>query len=70
MDWIDLAQERDQRWSLVNMVMKLWVPYNDGKFFNSGTIATSQEGLSFMKLAMVIYKVNQEINVPILHSRH
>jgi hypothetical protein len=23
-----------------------------------------------MKLAMVIYKVNQEINVPILHSRH
>jgi hypothetical protein len=26
MDWIHLAQDRDQRQSLVNMVMKLEVP--------------------------------------------
>jgi hypothetical protein len=26
MDWIDLAQDRDQWRALVNMVMKLWVP--------------------------------------------
>jgi hypothetical protein len=26
MDWIDLAQDRDQWWSLVNMVMNLQVP--------------------------------------------
>jgi hypothetical protein len=26
MDWIDLAQDRDQRRALVNMVMKLRVP--------------------------------------------
>jgi len=26
MDWIDLAQERDRRWALVNAVMKLRVP--------------------------------------------
>jgi hypothetical protein len=26
MDWIDLAQERDQWRALVNTVMKLWVP--------------------------------------------
>jgi hypothetical protein len=25
-DWIHLAQERDQRWVLVNTVMKIWVP--------------------------------------------
>jgi hypothetical protein len=26
MDWIDLAQDRDQQRALVNMVMNLWVP--------------------------------------------
>jgi hypothetical protein len=26
MDWIDLAQDRDQRWALVNTVMNLRVP--------------------------------------------
>jgi hypothetical protein len=26
MDWIDLAQDRDQRRALVNMVVNLWVP--------------------------------------------
>jgi hypothetical protein len=26
MDWLDLAQDRDQWRALVNMVMSLWVP--------------------------------------------
>ena len=26
MDWIDLAQNRDRWWALVNVVMNLWVP--------------------------------------------
>ena len=26
MDWIDLAQDRDKRWELVNVVMNFWVP--------------------------------------------
>jgi hypothetical protein len=34
MDWIDLAQDRDQSRALVNIVMKLWVPYNIEKFLN------------------------------------
>jgi hypothetical protein len=25
-DWIDVAQERDRWWELVNAVMNLWVP--------------------------------------------
>jgi hypothetical protein len=26
MDWIYLAQDRDQWWALINTVMNLWVP--------------------------------------------
>jgi hypothetical protein len=26
MDWIDLAQDRDRWWALVNVVMNIWVP--------------------------------------------
>jgi hypothetical protein len=25
-DWIDLAQDRDKWWALVNSVMNLWIP--------------------------------------------
>jgi hypothetical protein len=35
MDWIDLAQKRDQCRILVNTVMNLQVPYNFGKFLSS-----------------------------------
>jgi hypothetical protein len=34
MDWIDLAQGRDQWGALVNTVMKLPVPQNIGKFLS------------------------------------
>jgi hypothetical protein len=35
MDWIYLAQDRDQWKTLVNTVMNLWVPKNVGKFLSS-----------------------------------
>jgi hypothetical protein len=35
MDWIDLAQDRDQLKALVNTVMNFWVPQNAGKLLSS-----------------------------------
>ena len=30
MDWIDLAEDRERWWALVNMVMNIRVPYSVG----------------------------------------
>jgi hypothetical protein len=40
MDWIDLAQDRDQLRALVNAVMDLQVPQNAGKFLSSCTVGS------------------------------
>jgi hypothetical protein len=34
-DWIDLVQDKDKWWALVNTVMNLWVPYNIGELVSN-----------------------------------
>jgi hypothetical protein len=41
MDWIDMAQDRDQWSALVNTVLNLRVPKNAGEFFRGCTIGSS-----------------------------
>jgi hypothetical protein len=35
MDWTDLLQDRDRRRELVNAIMNLRVPYDEGNFLTS-----------------------------------
>jgi hypothetical protein len=55
MDWIHLAQDRDQQRALVNMKIKFRVPYIFGKFFsdtvNGGFSGKTQiHGVSYIIL--------------------
>jgi hypothetical protein len=47
-DWINLAQDRDRWWALVNKLMKLQIPQNAGNFMTSfGTVNFSRRILSY-----------------------
>jgi hypothetical protein len=43
MDWINVAQDRDKWWHVVNMVMNLQVAQNAGSVTNQGTISCSRQ---------------------------
>jgi hypothetical protein len=49
-DWIDLAQDRDQWRALVNTLMNLHVPERVGKFVSSCTTGGLSKGLSSLEL--------------------
>jgi hypothetical protein len=49
MNWIHLAQDRDQRMALVNIVMNPWVPQNVRSLLSGLVIVGSEEGLDSME---------------------
>jgi hypothetical protein len=58
MDWIDLAQNRNQLKALANAVMKFRVPLNVGKFLSSlatgGFTRTQLHGVSWLSVMQTI----------------
>jgi hypothetical protein len=49
MDWIWLAQDRDQQWYTVNVALSLLIPYEFGNFLTK-QLSAFQEGLWSMEL--------------------
>jgi hypothetical protein len=49
MDWIDLAQNRDQWRALFIMIINLWVCRMLGNYRVTAHLAASREGFSFME---------------------
>jgi hypothetical protein len=60
MDWIDLAQERDQWWALVNTVMNLRVLSISGKFLSRCTIGGFSRRAQLREVSLVI-EANKKI---------
>jgi hypothetical protein len=55
MDWIDLAQDRDQSRALMNTVMNLRVPSNVVKFLSGCTIDGFSRRAQLQEVSYVLF---------------
>jgi hypothetical protein len=63
LDWIDMAQDRDQWKALVNTVMNLRVPYNIVNFLSScttGGFSRRLSSINFNNVTTLVYN-NEKI---------
>jgi hypothetical protein len=67
MDWIDLAEDRDQWKALVNTVMNLRVPQNFGKFLRAVRLVASQKWLSSMELVRLGFQDRVSISLSYIY---
>jgi hypothetical protein len=62
MDWIDLAQDRDQWWSLMNTAMNLRV-HKIQKFSVAERLTSSQDVLNCVELvSYIVMSMRRELN--------
>jgi hypothetical protein len=55
MDWIDLAQDRDQWRALMNIVMNLWTLFNFWKFLSSCTTGGFSRRTVLLGVSWILY---------------
>jgi hypothetical protein len=63
MNWIDLAQNREQSRALANAVMNLRVPQNFQKFLNSCTISSFPKRAHLHEVSYYLYMSCKHFNI-------
>jgi hypothetical protein len=65
-DWIDMAQERDQWMTLVKAVMNLQVLYSAGKFLNGYTIFIISRRAQLREVGydIIVFKGHVRVSLP------
>jgi hypothetical protein len=68
-DWIYLAEDRDQWRALVNEILNLRVPYNVGKFLSSCTIGDFSRRVQFQSQGSLSISMGQTMSLGLMTGK-